>query len=377
MIEFYDDKKDPIFTILKRRVYHQFCYSYYMRERTLRIALRTKREIISKFGYNPRNYTSIVRGEKIPVTGVEFLGNYSKPVSQEIFDPRSDQIRGHFFNAREIYRLKDIVVEPRQGALYTEDGKLISESTNWSTSNYYESYPWNPGRGIKKLHVKDLIVLTSNAFGHWLVEDLGSFFHLIAKFPNSPILVAQNHPKFVSDLIAYLGLSYITHDGPVLVDSIIMVTKQQDSGWMHPQDLQSLNLFKNSIGDSADFGAISKVYATRRNLRRSPQNEDEVEKLFSSFGYSILKLEEINFIDEIRLFRGVNKIAGVSGSWQFNSIWMQKGSEVIDIANENYWTELIHRVCEMKGITYKWEITEGTFDKEVSIAKLKKLLQES
>jgi hypothetical protein len=45
---------------------------------------------------------------------------------------------------------------------------------------------------------------------------------------------------------------------------------------------------------------------------------------------------------------------------------MKSNSQIIDIVNENYWTELIHRVCEMKALDYKWFIYNGAFSSEVN-----------
>lgn len=346
-----------------------------MRDNLLRAKLKAKRELVYRLGYNPKNYTTLYRQEDISFQGAEKLECYSEGLVQEIFDPRSNRLVGHYFNPRDVFRLSKVTIEPRQGSIYAPDGKLIVESTVWSPSNYYESFPWNPGKGVKTLEVTDVINLTSNVFGHWLVEDLGSFLFLIDKFPNSPILVSQNHPKYISDIISNLGRDVIFHDGPVLVDSTIMLAKQQDSGWMHPKDLQVLSAFGEKVRAKDNLTTLEKVYATRRNLSRSPKNEKEIESLFEDFGFTTLRLEELDFIEEISLLSQTKVVAGVSGSWQFNSIWMEPGSKVIDIANEHYWTELIHRVCEMKRIEYHWAITRGQFESPVDIGELEELLK--
>jgi hypothetical protein len=53
---------------------------------------------------------------------------------------------------------------------------------------------------------------------------------------------------------------------------------------------------------------------------------------------------------------------------------MNKGTTVLDIVNENYWTELIHRVCAMKNINYKWFIYPGNYGNPVDIKNLEKTL---
>ena len=132
-----------------------------MKHQQLRIKLRLKRELISLLGYKPHRFTSINRAEKIPFTRAEKIENYSNNFSIEVKDPRSNRTLGHYFNPRDVYLLEDVIIEPRQGLIYTDSGLLVSESTNWSTSNLYESFPWNPNRIRNYLDLPPLIIFVS------------------------------------------------------------------------------------------------------------------------------------------------------------------------------------------------------------------------
>jgi len=335
--------------------------------------MRLKRELVRIFRYHPHNFTSIVRGEKKPFSSVEKIGKYSKALTVEVIDPRSGSIRGHYFNQRDIYRAQDVILEPRQGLIYSSDGKLISESTNWSTSNLYESFPWNPRNIRRKLDVELAINLTSSAFGHWLVEDLASTIYLIEKNPSVPVVISKTRSRYVDELVRFLNCKVIEIDGPTQVSNLLMITKENDSGWMNPKDLEVLEQFQNNIQEIAEPND-SKIYATRRSLKRSPINESDIELVFQDYGYEVLKLEELDFISEISLMKNVTHLAGVSGSWQFNSIWMKSQTTMIDIANENYWTELAHRVCDLKKMDYRYLVYQGTYNSEVNLESLRKVL---
>jgi len=339
----------------------------------LRLKLRFKRELLKIIGYKPNNFISIYRAEKKPLNFAEKVDNYSQIVFQEFYDPRSERITGHLFNARDIFKLTNVIVEPNQGLIYSQEGKLVSESTNWTTSNLYESFPWNPRKITKKVGLNEVINLTSNAFGHWLVHDLGSIIYLIEKFPDSPILVYKNASRFVFELLQELDREVILCEGPLQVNSVLMIAKQNDGGWMHPKDLEILQKFSERFKPST-LDSIERIYASRRLLNRSPKNEKDIERLFKNFNFKILRLEEINFIDEINMFKFTKILAGIHGSWQFNSIWMDKKTKIIDIVNENYWTELIHRVCAMKDIDYKWSIYPGNYRDAVDMKNLEKTL---
>ena len=345
-----------------------------MKHQELRIRLRLKRELVSRLGYKPHQFTSINRAERIPFTRAERIEEYSSNFSIEVADPRSNRSIGHYFNPRDVYLLEDVIVEPKQGLIYSEKGVLISESTNWSTSNLYESFPWNPKRVSSYLNSPPLINLTSNAFGHWLVEDLASTIFLIKNYPDSLILVSKHRSRFVNELINYLNREVIEVDGPVRVKNLLTVTKQNDSGWMNPKDLEILEQFAREVSPGI-HETPSRIYATRRFLKRSPSNEGDIENLFRSFEFSVMRLEDLDFITEIQIMKNASELAGVSGSWQFNSIWMRPGSKMFDIANENYWTELAHRVCHLKKIDYRWSVYSGNFGSAVDLKKLAKDLE--
>jgi hypothetical protein len=87
-------------------------------------------------------------------------------------------------------------------------------------------------------------------------------------------------------------------------------------------------------------------------------------------------MEDLNFVDEINLVNSTKILAGVSGSWHFNSIWMKSGTNILDIVNENYWTELIHRVSFMKSINYNWFIYNGNFDSAIDIHNLEAFINQ-
>ena len=339
-----------------------------MTNQSLRIRMRLKREFVSRAGYKPHNFTSINRSEKIPFLDFEKIDTYSEGEFLEIFDPRSNRMVGHYFNPRIEALVRHVIVEPRQGLIYSKEGQLISESTNWSTSNLYESFPWNPKRVNQEAPTNLVINLTSSAFGHWLVEDLAPVLYLINKHPEALILVSKNRPRFVSELLEFLGREFFESAGPIRVPNLLTVTHQNDSGWMHPRDLQILENFKKLIPGETTYG--KKIYATRRNLKRSPNNEKDIEFLFRDLGFEVLQLEKMDLVSEINLMKGVQDLAGVAGSWQCNIIWADKAQSMFDIINENYWTELAHRMCGMKNVPYYWKIYSGNFNMPVSYDSL-------
>ena len=344
----------------------------------LRVFLRVKRELIQALGYVPLNTVSLERREKITNIRFKIQSKYSDSSVIEIFDPRNGKIKGHYFHERNEYHVQDVILEPKQGLIYSSEGELVEESTNWPTTYLYNSFPWNPNRHIHRLHMESAIFLPSSAFGHWLMEDLPLFISVLESNLNSAVLVSRNPPKFVSDLLQILDREIVYLDGPVRVDSLVFIQKNQDSGWPHPRDIETLNNFPpfNAVKST---GARSKnIYASRRGSKRSPMNETGIENLFKVHGFEVYQMEKLNLFDEIRLMSETLRLAGVHGSGLSNIIWMPPGGTMLDIVNNNYWTEAGHRLAFLKLSKYEFLTYQGTFQEKVDLGvletKLKKII---
>jgi hypothetical protein len=346
-----------------------------VKQNILRAKLKFKREALNALGYTPERTISITRLEKSQNISSEIIGTYSEQFSAEIYDPRNTNLSGHYFNSRKVFLLHNVILEPLLGSVYSKDGELIRESTNWPFFQFYHSFPWTPKKQLQKSKFASAIFLPSSAFGHWLMEDLPLVIFALETDLSAPILVASDPPKYVADFLAILDREVIYLDGPVFVDSLILVQKNQDSGWPHPKDLETLLQFAPFRLIRSDLPATKRIYASRRNAKRSPKNEHQVEQSFMNFGFEIMHLEKLDLLDEIELLSSTSTLAGVHGSALSNVIWMPPQSRVIDIVNENYWTEAGHRLCFLRNSYYNFHLYSGKFQDEVCIPEIEKLLK--
>jgi len=327
--------------------------------KNLRKMMYLKRKVLKFFGDKPGRVTSLSREENSVDVQVELLSIYSQGLAQEIFDPRSNQLRGHYFQERKMVKVYNVVVEPKQGVLYSQDGKLIRESTCWPTFQFYNSFPWNPVSNFSELQVDNGVILSSNPYGHWLLEDLPSTIEILNKHPYAVLLVAANPPKYVRDYLSRVENEIIYLNSPVKVRSLIIIEKGEDSGWPHPQDVCTLQNFRNKIVKLSGIDDSVRIYASRRKSKRSPINELEIEELFLNFGFEVHCLEDFNFYEEIKLISNCSYLAGVHGSALMNSIWMPEKSNVYEIINDSYWTEYGHRLPWVAGHTYIYSTYTG------------------
>lgn len=346
-----------------------------MKQNHLRVGLKLKREAVRFVGYKPGNSVSLDRHELPNKVPHEITASYSVPFAIEIYDPRSKQLRGHYFQGRNAFELYDVIFEPRLGLVYTTDGELVEESTNWPIAQLYNSFPWNPGKNLNKLNLASAIFLPSSAFGHWLMEDLPLTIFAMSLDVNAPLLVARNPPKYVADFLAIAGRKVIFLDGPVNVSALTLVQKNQDSGWPHPTDLKTLRQFEPFLLSTEPNLSAGRIYTSRRGSKRSPANESQIEDLFRNNGYEICQMDRFNLLDEIRLMSQTSVIAGVHGSSLANIIWMPEGASMLDIVNDNYWTEAGHRLAHLRESNYHPVIYKGEFDSKVNLIDIEKAIE--
>ena len=341
---------------------------------TLRKLLRIKR--IARKAINDQTFqiTYLLRDERPLEVDCEVLGTYSKGVAIECLDPRSGVALGHSFYPRFEYLLHNVIVEPSQGLLYNLEGKFIAESTTWPLYQLYSSFPWKPQKTVSAKVEQNAILVSSNSYGHWLAEDLGSTLYLIEKYPDAKIVASKSAPKYVLDLINHLERDVVFLTGPTLMSNIHWVGKSQDSGWMNPEDIYNI---RNSqfIKPYLSRGKATKlIYASRRNVKRSPTNEYLLELEMRKAGYEVHQLEKLNFIEEISLLSEAKILASFHGSAHCNAVFMPERTTLVDLVNENYWTELGHRLAESRNQKYRYLTYTGAYSDSIDINKVMKFI---
>lgn len=313
----------------------------------LRVRVGLKRKSLQWLSKSKDSTTSIRASEQPAGVFSDVIEEYSRNEVFTAFDPRINNSEGHFFNYRNVFRLKNVLLEPRQGLVYDHNGRLLKESSCWSSEKIFASFPWRP-RYISRLKELDhAIFITSNSYWHWLIEDLATTILSIDTDPNSPILVASNPPKYVLDFLDLQNRRVIFLDRPIRLKSLVMVEKRQDSGWPHPRDIEILIAYKpfQEARDPSD--PVKKIYISRRYSKRSPKNENQIEEYFASIGFQIVELEKLNLLEEIELISSAKVLAGIHGAGLANQVWMKEGGVIIDIVNEKYWTESIFRLAAL------------------------------
>jgi hypothetical protein len=335
-----------------------------------RIRAYLKRRILNSLIFRAFRTVSIRRSEKVLIPKSKRIGIYYDSYNIEILDPRHRELSGHHFTSRWCFEVEDVVLEPRQGLIYMSTGELLIESSCWKPIEVFNSYPWIP-RKTKSLPVLlSGISLTSSSYYHWLIEDLPCTLFAMKSDLSAPLIVSKKTPHYVREFANNSRRKIVYVDGPQKLEKYIFVEKHNDSGWPSHYDISELlnySIFKKLLYNGIPY---KKYYISRRFSKRSPRNEIEIEQLAIDSGYEILYLERMTHAKQISIISGAATIVGVHGAGLANMIWMKSGTKIVDIINENYWTEANHRLAHIGNQEYVPFIYQGSMEDPVNLNDL-------
>ena len=81
--------------------------------------------------------------------------------------------------------------------------------------------------------------------------------------------------------------------------------------------------------------SFRKLYISRRKAKfRKVLNEGDVENILRKFDFETVVLEDISFLEQIRLFSETSVLLGVHGAGLTNMIFMRENSKAIELRSE-------------------------------------------
>lgn len=108
----------------------------------------------------------------------------------------------------------------------------------------------------------------------------------------------------------------------------------------------------NECGET-DKTLCKKIYLSRRNCQNQRLvNADEIEKIFSDYGFQIIFPEELSFKEEVEIFHNADIIVGATGAAFTNIVYCREGAKVgiiIPSSNDVYF---FSNIANMVGVEF-------------------------
>ena len=308
-------------------------------------------------------------------------GEYAPEIDFEVLDvlPGGDSIVNRFprwpgnerfiFQDRYLIRVENTSYDTMTGVLFTKSRKLIEESSAWNKDFLRASgFPRPLLKPVHLNNVQECILLPSNGFYHWLIEDLPTFLRTIEKYPNAPILSFEKCPPYARDFLSSLDRDFLSVPRYVSSKSTIFFTRGDASGWPDKRDVDILRAHYKSMLGSRIPG--KKIYVSRRFSSRSPEFEIPLEVALKSAGWQVVYAEKLRLEDQIKIFSNAEVICGVGGSGLSHIIWTEFGSKLIELSPAWY-SPCFSRLCVTISMEYRLILFEDSnLELEVILNKI-------
>ena len=223
----------------------------------------------------------------------------------------------HNFDAKYQVEISNVVVNNENGLVYVTDmdGKLLvlAESSDWPIHHILLNSE-KPPRRISYEVKSATLGLPNSSFAHLIGEDLPALLSVKSRLP---FLYYKDSSRINGQIYDFYGLKRITVPKWVKVDKLLMLTRNGDVGYIHPESvhlLRSSKTLKNSK-------SMKKYYVSRLNATRSFPEEITLQSVLVGIGFQVIYPEKMSFEEQRETFSSAHVVAGIHGGGLVNALW--------------------------------------------------------
>ena len=225
----------------------------------------------------------------------------------------------HTFSGRFSIEIENVLVDSENNFIYIDTGNdylLLNESTEWPVESILSTNKFPKFKDYPEIDSGSL-GLPNTGFYHWVSEDLPNFLNLRS---NYPYLNYVKSSKMNNMIFNQTNRNFLQVPKYIYVKKLIFNSKGKDLGKIPLENIDSLRNFSNSLGTNLTK-KDEVFYISRSKSRRSLKNEVQLEQLFKKLEISVVNAEEIDLLDQIRLFSNAKLIIGAHGAGLVHGIW--------------------------------------------------------
>jgi len=316
----------------------------------------TKSRFVTKFqilfGLSLNSIEILIHGENPHNSKFEIIDKYSELENFTYTDFESGDLIGHTFQQSYHLKISDVILDSKTGILFTENRKLISESSTWSPEYLSATTYTKPpllNQGSKIQSERPIISITTNGYYHWLNEDLPHYLYLLEKLSNPLTIVSIKRPGYVSDFLKNHSIDFLEVPRYSRFSEYNFVTKKSNVGWPHPVDI---SIIKKQFGiHFSELAPGKKIYISRIGDSRSPLFESELIKTLTNNGWEIINTTGMSLAEQIAEISSAEVLAGVHGAGLSGVNWMKPGTKLIEIGTDRF-VRCFQRLAILNNVQY-------------------------
>lgn len=240
-------------------------------------------------------------------------------------------------NSRNVIVLKNNVV---LSSLLIKEASIFD---NLPFNHWLKTYKWTylsffkNITGIKVIRNEKnyfhIFNMWSNGYHHWITEVAPKLFLYEEELRNGIILVPLNSPKFIIEFLNLFGFkNLLFFNSPMFLKRLNIIENTYSGHYSS----EFLTLFKKKVKKKIETnGDELKIYVSRRKSKnRRIVNEEEIINYLIHQKFEIIDSEDLDFIDQVKLFSLCNILLSIHGAALTNLIFMKPGTQVIELFPE-------------------------------------------
>jgi hypothetical protein len=244
------------------------------------------------------------------------------------------------FDIKNVYSLKDVIVSPDSGMVWTPEGHIFQESVG----SFQRIMGWGgvlhePLLPIETNRIEEVLSsCPDTGYFHWLLEIMPNVLDALDVAPDARILISHKRARYVTDALKMLFGEKAVEERcvvrtiPQVCSRFIMPACEPYSGFVHPRNVEMLRKAFQSEEKNVGLKEGRKLYISRREApKRAVENEQEIEDSLEKIGFEIVCLEKLRFQEQIAIMSGASVIVGMHGAGLGNMIWARKPCCVVEV----------------------------------------------
>ena len=268
----------------------------------------------------------------------------------------------HLYERRFVYQLEKTVASTASGATLicgsAQPPYFVRESISWPFESILSHGLDVPTTSQAKTTIAEpsTIFPTTANYYHWLIEDLPMVLRAYRDAPESGLLaygpgVTDRHRTVASRLGMTMTLAPLV----VRLAEQVLSGRACDSFFVHPQDFELLSAFGRSLTDASTAMRPTypeKLYISRSKSRRPLADEVGLEMLLFAAGFEVVHLEDMPWIEQVRMFQRASVIVGAHGAGLANLVFAGPKTTVIELTVGYMFNRCFEWICIVAGLTY-------------------------
>jgi hypothetical protein len=269
--------------------------------------------------------------------------------------------RNKSFEEKNIITFNNVILEPNSGLLISPNSNSIYLE---SIGSVYRYLGWGNilSRNLKiekKIEFEEFVFpFPDTGYYHWLFEVLPNFFICLNEKPGLKVVVTQRSSIYIKDLLEYvfgedLNNRVITVSGKksLNINKVIIAQYSSYSGFIHKFDIE---LLKKNLPCNSNKGK-ERIYISRSKTEKRPiANEVKLEEILRIYGFEIMFLEDLGFIDQVNYLSNAEVVFGPHGAGLSNIVFSKKLKKVIEIFQVEIYNDCYGRLAKQLDAEYQY-----------------------